>query len=87
MQTSNKNEVYVGNKVPANHVRRLKLYGIQNCCGPCCDAITAAIRRVEGVTGNTAEPGESHFEVTGDFSPAEVIEALHGAGFHAEIDQ
>jgi len=87
MKTSNVNEAYVGKKVPASRVSRLKLHGVHNCCGPCCDAISAAVRSVEGVTGETAEPGESRFEVIGDFSPSDVIDALHRAGFHAEIDQ
>lgn len=87
MPLANPNGVYVGKKVPANHFTRLKFYGVHNCCGPCCDAISAAVRSVEGVTGETAEPGESRFEVIGDFSPADVIESLHRAGFHAEIDQ
>lgn len=86
MKTSKGSEVYVGKKVPAGHVTRLRLSGIHNCCGPCCDAIQGAIESVKGVTGNTAEPGWGSFEVTGDFSPAELIQALHGAGFHAEIE-
>lgn len=86
MKTSNVNAAYVGKQVPTNRVNRLKLHGVHNCCGPCCDAISAAVRSVKGVTGETAEPGESRFEVAGDFSPADVIEALHSAGFHAEID-
>lgn len=77
--------VYIGKKVPTEHVSRLKLRGVHNCCGPCCDAIRDAIWSVPGVTSDTAEPHRSDFEVTGDFSPAELIEALHGAGFHAEI--
>jgi len=87
MQGTKLSEVHVGKKVPTNHVARLRLYGIHNCCGPCCDAIEGAIWSVKGATGDTAEPGMSRFEVTGDFSPAELIEALHRAGFHAEIEQ
>ncbi|MGH7134224.1 MAG: cation transporter [Pirellulales bacterium] len=79
-------EVYIGKKVPSEHVSRLKLRGAHNCCGPCCDAIRDAIWTVPGVTSDTAEPRKSDFEVMGDFSPAELIEALHGAGFHAEIE-
>lgn len=85
MQASESGEVYVGKKVPAGHVKRLRLSGIHNCCGPCCDAIQEAIESVPGVMSDTAEPGEDSFEVIGNFSPAELIEALHGAGFHAEI--
>lgn len=86
MPTSQLPEVYIGKKVARANVKRLKLHGVHNCCGPCCDAIKGAIYSVRGVMGDTAAPGESRFEVTGDFSPAELVEALHGAGFHAEIE-
>ena len=50
-------------------------------------AIQSAIWSVDGVTSDTATPHHDGFEVMGDFSPAELIEALHGAGFHAEIEE
>ncbi|HEX5470836.1 MAG TPA: hypothetical protein VFW73_03065 [Lacipirellulaceae bacterium] len=86
MPTVKQTEVHVGKKVPTRRVTRARLSGIHNCCGPCCDAIRDAITSVAGVIDDTAEPGRSEFEVTGDFVPAELIEALHGAGFHAEIE-
>lgn len=80
------NKTTVESIVPAGNVRRLKLSGIHNCCQPCCDAIKEAIKSVDGVTGNTATPHNTCFEVTGDFSAAALVEALHAAGFHAEVE-
>ena len=79
------NEAKVETRVPAGKVKSLKLSGIHNCCQPCNQAIKGAIASVDGVTGNTATPHEASFEVTGDFSAAALIEALHAAGFHAEV--
>jgi periplasmic mercuric ion binding protein len=79
------NEAKVETRVPAGKVKSLKLSGIHNCCQPCCQAIKGAIASVDGVTGNTAKPHETSFEVTGDFSAAALVEALHAAGFHAEV--
>jgi hypothetical protein len=73
--------------VPAGKVKNLKLSGIHNCCQPCCEAIQEAINSVDGVTGDTAAPHETSFEVTGDFSAVALVEALHAAGFHAEVDE
>src|ERR1041384_7179132 len=72
-------------KIPAGKVQRLTVSGIHNCCQPCCEAIKAAIDSVEGVTGDTARPGETTFEVTGNFSAAELVQALNAAGFHAKV--
>jgi hypothetical protein len=47
-------------------VKSLKLTGIHNCCQPCCEAIKEAIATVDGVTGDTAAPRETRFEVTGE---------------------
>ena len=86
MPTTKNAEVYVGKKVPINRVTRARLHGVHNCCGPCSDAIREAILGVKGVIDDTVVPGNTDFEVRGDFVPAELIEALHGAGFHAEIE-
>jgi periplasmic mercuric ion binding protein len=81
------NEAKVESSVPAGKVKSLKLSGIHNCCQPCCEAIKEAIATVDGVTGDTATPHETRFEVSGDFSAAALIEALHAAGFHAEVEE
>jgi len=56
-----------------------------NCCGACCKAIKAALKKVDGVTGDTAKPKASTFEVTGNFIEADVVKALNDAGFHVGI--
>lgn len=71
--------------IPPGKVRRATVSDIHNCCDLCHDAIKGAIDSVEGVTGETGAPGMTRFEVTGDFSPAELVQALHGAGFHAKV--
>lgn len=87
MQKSKLNEAKVESSVPAGKVKNLKLAGIHNCCQACCAAIKEAIATVDGVTGDTAMPRQTGFEVSGDFSAAALIEALHAAGFHAEVEE
>ncbi len=72
--------------VPPGRARKLKVSGIHNCCEPCCAAIRGAIEAVEGVTGHTARPGATTFEVSGNFSAAELVRALNRAGFHAKVE-
>jgi copper chaperone CopZ len=71
--------------VPKGKVNRVTVSGIHNCCGPCCRAIKGAIATVDGATGDTVEPGETTFEVTGDFHPADLVEELNAAGFSARV--
>jgi len=73
--------------IPAGKVKSLKVSGIHNCCGPCCTAIKEAINTVQGVTGNTAKPRVTNFEVSGDFSAADLVKALNSAGFSAQVRQ
>jgi periplasmic mercuric ion binding protein len=73
--------------IPPGKVRRLRVSGIHNCCQPCCEAIKGAARSVEGVTSDTTEPGETAFEVRGNFSAAELVRALNAAGFHAKVKE
>jgi copper chaperone CopZ len=75
----------VGN-VPNGKVKRLKVSGIHNCCGLCCRAIKGAISAVDGVIGDTAEPGVTTFEVTGDYRATELVEELNAAGFSARVE-
>jgi copper chaperone CopZ len=87
MRTPKLNDTKVESSVPAGKVKCLKLSGIHNCCQPCCEAIREAIATVDGVTGDTATPRQTNFEVSGDFNAAALIEALHAAGFHAEAEE
>jgi copper chaperone CopZ len=74
-------------QVPHGKVQSLKISDIHNCCGPCCDAIKEAIATVEGITGDTAKPRATSFEVTGDFNAAALVAALNAAGFSAQVTQ
>ena len=73
--------------VPQGKVNSLKVSGIHNCCWPCCEAIKEAIETVAGVTGDTAESEVTTFEVTGDFDAAALVQALHDAGFSAQVKE
>lgn len=73
--------------LPSGKGTSVKVSGIHNCCGPCCDAIKKAINTVEGVTGDTAKPRATSIEVTGDFNAADLVEALNSAGFSALVKQ
>ena len=66
-------------------VKSITVTGAHNCCGNCCKAIKAAVKKVNGVTGDTATPKSETFEVTGDFDPAELVQALNAAGFHVKV--
>jgi periplasmic mercuric ion binding protein len=66
-------------------VKSLTLDGIHNCCRSCNNAIKKAVKKVEGVTGDTAKPKSETIEVTGDFEATELIHALQEAGFHAKV--
>lgn len=72
--------------VPRGKVNSVKVSGIHNCCEPCCEAIKEAIATVDGVTGDTAEPQATTFEVIGDFDASTLVKALNAAGFSARVE-
>ena len=74
-------------EVPHSRVNSVRVSGIHNCCGPCCDAIKGAIDTVDGVTGDTAKPRATTFVVTGDFHAAALVKALNDAGFSAQVER
>jgi copper chaperone CopZ len=71
--------------VTKGKVKSLTLTGVHNCCGACCKAIKATVKKVEGVTGDTAKPKDNTFEVMGDFDAEELVKALNAAGFHVKV--
>jgi mercuric ion binding protein len=73
--------------VSAGKVSKLKVVGIHNCCAACTKVIKAALKKVDGVTADTASSRKNSFEVTGDFDAAQVIKALNEAGYHAKIEK
>ncbi len=66
-------------------VKTLTLTGVHNCCGACCKAIKATVKKVDGVAGDTAKPKADTFDVTGDFDAAALVKALNDAGFHVKV--
>lgn len=71
--------------LPPGEVHELTVFGIHNCCDLCRDAIKGAIASVPGVVEETAQAGETSFEVVGCFSAAELLRSLNAAGFHARV--
>jgi len=66
-------------------VQSVTVSGIHNCCPACCKAIKNVVKKVDGVTGDTAAPKKATFEVTGNFNAAELVKALNDAGFHVKV--
>jgi len=66
-------------------VKTLTLEGVHNCCNSCNKAITAAVGKVSGVTGNTAKAKSDTFDVTGEFDAEELVKALNAAGYHVKV--
>jgi mercuric ion binding protein len=73
--------------ISSGKVQRLKVSGIHNCCRLCTEAIQGAIKSVPGVTGDTVRPGETSFEVRGNFAADELLRALSAAGFHVKVSE
>jgi copper chaperone CopZ len=71
----------------AGKAQRVTVSGVHNCCGACCKALKATVKKVDGVTGDTAKPKANTFEVTGDFDVAELVKALNAGGFHAKVEK
>src|SRR5262245_12743567 len=59
--------------VTAGKVKSLTLTGIHNCCGQCNAKIKDTLKKVEGVTGDTAKAKQDTFEVTGDFDAEALV--------------
>ncbi len=72
---------------PQGKVKSLTLTGVHNCCGQCCKAIKTAVKKVNGVTDDTAKPKANTFTVSGDFDAGELVKALNAAGFHAKVKE
>src|SRR5262245_28956730 len=66
-------------------VKTLTLTGIHNCCGQCNNAIKSTLKKVDGVTSDTAKQKSDSFDVTGDFDAEAVVKALNAAGFHVKV--
>jgi periplasmic mercuric ion binding protein len=71
--------------VSEGKVSSLTLTGVHNCCRSCNNAIKDAVKKVKGVTGDTAKAKSDTFEVTGEFEASDLVRALHKAGFHVKV--
>jgi hypothetical protein len=71
--------------VPKGKVEKLTVSGAHNCCPQCCRALKATVKKVDGVTGDTATPKAESFDVTGDFDAVALVKALNEAGFHVKV--
>ena len=72
---------------PQGKVKTLTLSGAHNCCGLCCKAIKSTVKKVSGVSDDTAKPKATTFTVSGDFEAAELVKALNAAGFHVKVKE
>ncbi len=68
-------------------VEKVTLTGVHDCCGNCNKGIKDALKKVDGVKGDTAKAKESTFEVTGNFDAAELVKALNAAGYHVKVKE
>ena len=50
------------------------------CCNKCVTVVKDTLKKVPGVEASTAKKDAPSFEITGDFKPTDVFNALHGAG-------
>jgi copper chaperone CopZ len=71
----------------AGKAKSVTVTGAHNCCGACCRALKQTVKKVDGVTGETAKPKADSFEVTGDFYVADLVKALNAAGFHVKVQK
>ncbi len=69
----------------AGKVKSVTITGVHNCCGSCNTSIKKALKKVDGVKGDTAKAKQTSFEVTGDFDVQELVKALNAAGFHVKV--
>ncbi len=85
-ETGNKDlAIKAETNVPSGKVKSIALTNAHNCCQSCCKAIKASVKKVDGVSGDTAKPKTANFEVTGDFDAAALVKALNDAGFHVQV--
>jgi len=64
----------------AAKVNSLNVSGVHLCCNKCVTVVKEALSKVPGVKGSTAKKDAPTFEVTGDFKPTDVFNALQDVG-------
>lgn len=73
---------FKGKGAKAEKVKSVTVTGVHLCCKGCVTAADKAISSVEGVEDHTAKNKAESFEITGDFSPNEVLRNLRKAGMN-----
>jgi mercuric ion binding protein len=66
-------------------VQKMKIQGLHLCCGKCVTTVNSVLKTVPGVTGNTAKTDAETFEVTGDFTDTDVMNALQKEGMTGKV--
>ena len=61
--------------------------GAHNCCDGCNKALKAAIKGVEGVESEDCAANKATFIVKGAYNPADLVKAIHDAGYHAKLEK
>jgi len=69
------------------HVSSAVWKGAHNCCDGCNKALKEAIKGVEGVESEDCAAKSDKFTVKGNYNPADLIKAIHAAGYHAKMDK
>jgi copper chaperone CopZ len=68
-------------------VKSMTVSGVHLCCDKCVKGVNEALKDVSGVSGNTAAKGAKSFEVTGDFTDKDVMDALQKAGLTGKVEE
>ena len=83
--TAQKDVDFKSKGVSGDKVKVATVTGVHLCCKGCVTASEKAIMGAEGVEGHTAKNKAESFEITGDFSPSDVLRNLRKAGMNAVI--
>lgn len=70
---------------PEGKVAKATVSGVHLCCQKCANAATDAVKGVAGVTKYDIASKAETFTVEGDFTKADLAEALNKAGFAGDI--
>ena len=72
-------------KAAEGKVKSATIEGVHLCCGGCTKSVKKALAGVDGVTGDTVANKAKSFEVSGNFEPQAVLNALAKAGFSGRV--
>lgn len=59
--------------------------GAHLCCQKCVNAVAEAVKSVPGIKESNIVSKQNTFTVAGEFTEAELLAALHKAGFHGSV--